>query len=256
MENNLLYCYKNWLNKKEGSLVNRILKIPIAALILLVLLLAVLVALLVFSGSLMNGKKQNIIVTGVLICAYVILCFIVSIYTEKYQIKNSKSDLESYREYCIEMKGEVILGNKISLNLIPDLIKRLNAMSDRIEEKIKQKNGYFNRFMEMLLIPIAALILGALLDKEIDKTEVLKFGLSGFFIILFIYGFILFVSFLFDTVMRVPQNDYRRFATDLQSIIDFEKCDKALDNREETIPVTVGTRINGEDKPNDSETII
>ncbi len=161
----------------------------------------------------------------VLAGVYVILCVAVSIYTERHQIKNSEDDLESYRSYCNKLKNYLINDRKISLNIFSELIARLNTMNDKLEEKIDRKHERFSKFMEMLLIPISAVILGALLDKEINVNEVLNFGLSGLLIILFTYGLILFVSFLYDFVMRAPQGRYKRFATDLQSILDFELCE-------------------------------
>lgn len=243
MENNMLYCFKKWLKKKEGTLFEQIFKIPVMARVLLASLVIVLVSLLVVLGLSSNRNKNYGIATKVLMGIYVVLCITVSIYTERHQIKHSEHDLESYRNYCSDLKKEVILENEVSLKLIPVLIDRLNAMNDKIEEKIKQKNEHFNKFMEMLLIPISAVILGALLDKGSDATESLWFGVSGALIILFIYGLILFFSFLYDTVMRVPQGGYKRFATDLQSILDFEECDKTLEDGSKTSSATEASQI-------------
>lgn len=255
MENNMLYCFKKWLKKKEGTLFEQIFKIPVIARVFLALLVIMLVALLIVLGLSSNGNSNYRIAAVVLMGIYIILCIIVSIYTERHQIKHSEHDLESYRNYCHDLKNEVILENKVSLKLVPVLIDRLNAMNDKIEEKIKQKNEHFNKFMEMLLIPISAVILGALLDKGADATESLWFGASGALIILFIYGVILFVSFLYDTLMRVPQGGYKRFATDLQSVLDFEECDKTLEDGQKTSSATEASQIE-DDAQSDSNYII
>ena len=225
MENNLLYCYKNWLKKREGTLFEQIFKIPVMARVLLALLVIVLAALFVVLGLSINENNNCEFAAKLLMGIYTILCITVSIYTERYQIKHSEHDLESYRKYCGDLRNEVILKNNVSLKLIPVLTDRLKAMGYQIEEKIKHKHEQFNKFMEMLLIPISAVILGAILDKGTDVTESLWFGMSGTLIILLIYGLILFVSFLYDTIMRVPQSGYKRFATDLQSVLDFELCE-------------------------------
>lgn len=224
MENNLLYCYKDWLKKEEGTVFKMIFRIPIKILVLLISLIVVLVAFIVI-GFLGNKDNTLSIVETVLAGIYIALCIAVSICTERHQIKNSEDDLESYKSYCNKLKKYLINDCEISLNIFSELIARLNTMNDKLEEKIERKHERFGKFMEILLIPISAVILGALLDKEINVTEVLNFGLSGLLIILFIYGLILFVSFLYDIVMRAPQGRYRRFATDLQSILDFELCE-------------------------------
>lgn len=250
MENNLLYCYKDWLEKEEGTLFKKIFKIPIKIRVLLASLIIVLVAFFVF-GFLSNEKNNYTIVEMVLAGVYVILCVAVSICTERHQIKNSEDDLESYRSYCNKLKNYLINDRKISLNIFSELIARLNTMNDKLEEKIERKHERFSKFMEILLIPISAVILGALLDKEINVTEVLNFGLSGLLIILFIYGLILFVSFLYDIVMRAPQGRYKRFATDLQSILDFELCesDTETNNLLITSASTETTTENNESEP-------
>lgn len=245
MENNLLYCYKDWLEKEEGTLFKKIFKIPIKTRILLASLIIVLVAFFVF-GFLSNEENNYTIVEVVLAGVYIILCVAVSIGTERHLIKNSEDDLESYRSYCIKLKNYLINDRKMSLNLFPDLIARLNTMNDKIEEKIERKHEQFNKFMEMLLIPISAVIIGALLDKDISVTEVLDFGLSGAIIILGIYGVILFVLLVLDAVMRAPQGRYRRFATDLQSILDFEQCESDTESND---PVTTSTSTSTESTP-------
>lgn len=253
MENNLLYCYKDWLEKEEGTLFKKIFKIPIKTRVLLTLLIIVLVAFLVF-GFLSNEGNNYTIVEVVLACVYIILCVVVSIDTERQLRKNSEDDLESYRSYCIKLKKYLIEDRKMSLNLFPDLIARLNTMNDKIEEKIERKHEQFNRFMEMLLIPISAVILGALLDKDISVTEVLDFGLAGVVIILGIYGTILFVLLFLDAVMRVPQGRYRRFATDMQSILDFEQC-KNYTKSNATVTTSTSTEIPPKDEEPQSLTI-
>lgn len=237
MENNLLYCYKDWLKKEEGTLFKKIFKIPVKIRVLLASLIIVFIAFLIF-GFMEDENNNYVIVEGVLSIVYIVLCVTVSMCTERHQIKNSEDDLKSYKSYCIRLKTNVITKHKIPLDIIPKIIDRLNTMSDSIEEKTKYRHEQFNKFMEMLLIPISAVILGALLDKEISVTEVLGFGLSGTVIILGVYALIVLVLRIYDAIMRVPQGGYRRFATDLQSILDFEQCDSDTESND---PVTTST---------------
>ncbi len=246
MENNLLYCYKDWLEKEEGTLFKQIFKMPVKFLVLLASLIAVFIAFLVF-GFLSDTNKSLNVVVVVLAVVYIVLCITVSICTERHQIKNSGHDLESYKEYCMDLKNGVISKYKIPLKTIPELINRLNAMSDKIEKKIEHKHEQFNKFMEMLLIPISAVILGALLDKKIDVNEVLDFGLSGTVIIMAIYGLILLVLLVIDLIMRAPQGRYKRFATDLQSVLDFGLCENDTESND-PVSSSASTEITPEDE--------
>lgn len=133
--------------------------------------------------------------------------------------------------------------------LFPELIARLKSINDNIDKKIRHTNEQFNKFMDMLMIPISAVILGALLDKDMSVTEVLELGLSGAFIIFGIYGVIIFVLFVINSATRAPQSRYRRFAADLQSILDFEACDSDTESND---PVTTSTLT--ETTPENEET--
>lgn len=222
MENHIFYCYEEWLKDEDGNLFKQIFKIPVIARILLGLLLLGLIIFFVILGCTVSGYNTTapILIWGVL---YFILCIITTIYTEKYQIENSKSSLENYNEYCNRMMDNVFKKNKISEKIIPTLIERFNMTVEEINNKVKLKHEKLNKFMEVLLIPVSVLILGALLDKGTNATQTLGFGLSGILIILFIYAVIFIVLFIYDIVVKFPLVKYKQFITDMQSILDFKE---------------------------------
>lgn len=228
MENRILYCYKEWLNERDGSISKQILKLTAVAIVLLFFLLAGLIGFFVLLAFSVAGKN-NSTATLVLSFAYAVLCIITFIYSEKYQVKHSKQGMEKYKEYCDDMMKNVLGQYGFSENFIPTLINRFNTMINNIDEKIKIKHDHFNKFMEMLLIPISIIFLGALLDKGDNTNETLGIGLSGVIVILLIYAFSVFVLFVYDFVMRLPQSKYKEFVTDLQSILDFKECKNASD---------------------------
>ena len=228
MENRMLYCYKEWLEKRYGNTFKRIFKLPVAAIILLALLLFGLMGFLFLLMCSVAGEKystETLVLSGV----YIVLCIITSIYCEKYQVKHSKQSMKNYKKYCEDMMKDVLGQYGFSENFIPTLIERFNTMINEIDEKIKTKHEHFNKFFEMLLIPISAIILGALLDKSDNTNETLGLGLSGIIVILLIYAVAVFVLFLYDFVIRFPQGKYKEFVTDLQSILDFKGCENTND---------------------------
>lgn len=244
MENHILYCYKEWLKERDGNLFKQIFKIPVMARVLFALLLMVLIVFFVFIIRSIDGNDDSII-TLILSAVYIMLCIIISIYLERYQVKHSKHSLDNYRKFCDDMVDAVFRENGFTENFIPTLIERFKAMSNEIDEKIKLKHDHFNKFMEMLLIPFSVLILGALFDKSINVEETLSLGLSGVLIILFIYAVIIFILFLYDIAMKFPQGKYKEFVTDLQSILDFKECKNVSEANDDVI-VSSSTEITSE----------
>lgn len=227
MESYIFYCYKDWLRERNGSLLKQISKLTVWAIVLLSLLFIALVFLIVI--LFVSFKDKTVIdLAYIPMVADILLSVIISIYTENYQIKHSERDLNAYRAYCVDL-NKMLFKKGISNNFIPNLIDKFNETNNGIEEKIGQKREYVNKFMEMLLIPISVIILGALLDKGASAEETLGYGLSGILIIIIVYGLIIFSSFLYNTIMRIPQSKYRQFVIDLQSIIDFRECEKGLE---------------------------
>lgn len=222
MENYIYYCYKNWLKKKEGSLIKQISKLKVGAIILLSLLLATLIGLFVILSLAIGGvmcQKWAFIFMAL----ETVLIIILSIYCEKTQVSNSNKNLLNYKEDCNNLKA-YLLQNNISIKIIPRLIERYNAKINTIEEKIEHKHNFVIKFVELLLIPVSALILGAMLDKKITISDTLSIGITGLICLCFIYGLIIFALYLNDVVMRYPESTYKQLVSDLQSIVDFEEC--------------------------------
>lgn len=227
MENYILYRYKEWLKTRNGNLFKRISKLTIGASVLLALLFLTLIAIFVF--VIMAEFERNYINFAYLFIGIEsVIVIITSIYSEKMQITYSKKNFEQYKDKCRAL--EVFLTeNGITNNFVPTLIERYNAKISEIEEMIKCKHEAVNKFMEMLLIPISALILGAMLDKDTNISETLVLGIYGMLIVSLVYGAIVFLLFLYDTIMRNSENKYRQLVTDLQSSLDIEKCGEACE---------------------------
>ena len=157
-----------------------------------------------------------------------VIVIITSIYSEKMQITHSKKNFEQYKDKCKALKV-FLMENGITNNFVPTLIERYNAKISEIEEMIRRKHEAVNKFMEMLLIPISALILGAMLDKDTSVSETFVLGSYCMIIVSFIYVLIVFMLFLYDAIMRIPENKHKQFVADLQSFLDIEKCSEACE---------------------------
>ncbi len=228
MENYILNLYKKWLKEKNGNLFKQISRLTTTAIILLSLLFASLISLLII--FVLSFTDKNVMNAAYIpMIADVILSIIISIYMEKHHIDYSKCDLSNYRKHCDDLEKE-LTDNDIAIQLIPKLIEKFNNQNNEIEERIRQKREYVNKFMEMLLIPIAAAILGALMNKSNSLDEILHLGIYGLLIILLTYGAIIFVLFLYNTVMRIPESMHKRLIMDLQGILDFYECKNEMES--------------------------
>ena len=222
MENYIFYCYKEWLEHKDGNLSKQIFKLPCIARVLFAVLLVGLIAFFVILGFTIGGCDCTIPLL-IWCILYFLTCVTITIYTEKYQVKTSKRSLKEYDIYTKEMLHTVFTDNNISEKLIPILIERFNTIVKKTDEIINLKHEKMNKFMEVLLIPVSVLILGAMLEKGTDATQTLGFGLSGILIILLIYAIIFIVLFAYDIILRFPLVKYKQFITDMQSLLDFSE---------------------------------
>ena len=94
MERILFNCYLNWLKKLNSDLFKRLLKLPIPAKILMVLLIGSLIAIIIL--ALFNIK---FVIIPFLI--EIIVCLSTSLYTDHYGIKNSIQELNNYMDILI-----------------------------------------------------------------------------------------------------------------------------------------------------------
>ncbi len=225
MENYILYRYKEWLKTREGNLLKQLSSLTVGAIILLTSLFVTLLAILVVAVLLPTGETIYTNLSFILMGIEVILITITSIYSEKIQIAHSKKNFKNYKVKCNEL-GDFLIENGLTSDFVPMLIERLNTKISEIEQMIKHKHEAVNKFMEMLLIPISAIILGAMLDKETSILETFGIGISGLLIVFLIYGIIILTLFLYDIVMRIPEEKYKQFISDLQGFLDFEECEK------------------------------
>lgn len=224
MENYIFYRYKEWLKARDGSLLKQVSKLTIGAIILLSLLFVVLITMFVFI-LLSKVKSEYINIAYILMGVEGIIIIITSIYSERIQVIHSKKNFINYKAKCKEME-DFLTENSLPIEFVPFLIERFNDRISKIEEMIKHKHEVVNKFMEMLLIPVSALILGAMLDKEMPVTETLELGLLGFLIVFLIYAVIIFMLFLYDTIMRFPENKYKQFISDWQDFLDFKEYER------------------------------
>lgn len=233
MEQDLFYCYQEWVKNRDGSIKKQLSEVPKFGIFLLSLLLLLLGVFIWVSLQPVKETGEPNIAALFVGVGYVLICILVSLYTEWHNIKNSKQDMKKHKQYYTDMEKSIFKNFKHVHELILQLIEKYNASINSIEERIKLKHKALNRIFEVMIIPLSAAILGALPNLNSSTQEALEFSIVLILVIVLIYEIGFFCLFVYEMIMRYNQDKYKRFVFDLKSILDYKKYVKEQDESNE-----------------------
>lgn len=151
----------------------------------------------------------------------VIIAFIVFLYGQHYEIKNSDQDIKEYESYCSNLfvwlkNTSVSVARKDIIELKSRMVYRL----EKYEQKQQRTYDVAIKFIQVLIIPIVLTVLTVVLNKQIDISMILAYGFITIMILSFLavtlFGFISFVNL-------IRKNEFEKmksFVNDLQGILD------------------------------------
>lgn len=229
MEEYIFNCYKKWIKDENGSIAKRLSRLSRTANVLVVSLFVVLAAiiiafLLVFCGVI---REYWLIYA---FAAELIISVISYIYTSRYAIKHSGEALNDYHQYCNDLDTMLSERGIKSRQFLEEIISRYKAINNNTNKKMEQNHDRINQAMKILVIPISVAVLGELLKKQGDPQSVVALGMMLILGIIVLYVIAFWSIYMFNNVViRERQSQYMQFVTDLQSIIDFEKCDSSIE---------------------------
>lgn len=186
-----------------------------------------MVALLIFLLLSAISVIVVICIEKIRICFYaaiaieVTIAFIVFLYGQHYEIKNSDQDIKEYETYCSNLF--VWLKNTSVSVARKDIIELKNRLVNRLEKYEQNQQKTYDvaiRFIQVLIIPIVLTILTVVLNKQVDISMILAYGFITIMILSFLavtlFGFISFVNL-------IRKNEFEKmksFVNDLQGILD------------------------------------
>lgn len=204
-------------------------KLTKTANVLIVLLIIILVALiLIYVLFVTNVLDEIWFVIAALLEA--VIGIISYVYTSKYEINHSYAALNEHQEYCKElsdMLSEKHITNRLYLAEIIDRYKM--AISNQ-SKKMEHNLDSINKLMQVLIIPVSIAILGGLFKKELDIQLTFATGISFLLGSLIFYMICFYTAAMYNNItLKKRQDNYKKIVNDLQSIIDFEKCNNAVE---------------------------
>jgi len=226
METYIFNCYSKWIKDREGSIIKQMSRLTIFARILIVSLVVALVGIIV-TYILMYNKIIDQIYLLIFLGVEGLVALITYFYTSRYEVAHSYTSLSQYKGYCKELL-QMLKDNEVANSeLITDIIERVNKHIEKMDNKISAFGERVHKFMELLVIPIAITILGGLFngqeDSQIISSNIIMIVMSVIFIYAIVGGI---VCLLINLTIKSKQEKYIQFKCDLQSVVDFNRCDR------------------------------
>lgn len=233
MENYILNCYLKWLKQRNGTIFKQLSKLTMTANVLIILLFSMLFILFVLTIlAFYKCVDPNVIYTPMIL--EIITGIVSYIYTSRYEIDQSYSNLQHYKKYCDELY-EMLSHNHISsYSFICEVINRLERKIEILNKKIESIHGRVNKLMEMLIIPLSLSIIGTFLDNQDDKQSIVMYVFTILVGVGFIYIILAGSVYLISNLtIKKQQEKYMQLANDLQSIVDFRKTECTVEANED-----------------------
>lgn len=218
MDNYILNCYMKWLKDRNGSIKKQLSRLTVTAIVLIILLCLIMIVGIVFCCL----QSELIIIPAI---AEVIVGIISYVYTDRFEIKYSSSKFKTYKEHCSSLKKMLATEGIINDDFISEIINRFTKKIDSIEAKAEKNYENLNRFMQVLVIPLAAAVLGTGLKLGTDMQVTILYGAIIIVAILISYAAAFTAVTMYNVIIKSRQNKYRQLVEDLQSILDLEVCD-------------------------------
>ena len=213
----LLYrSYLKYLKDNRDPISKAYKKMPktMVALLIILLLSAISVILVICIEKIRMYFYAAIVIE-------VIIAFVVFLYGQHYEIKNSDQDIKEYETYCSNLF--VWLKNTSVSVARKDIIELKSRMVYRLENHEQKQQKTYDiaiRFIQVLIIPIVLTILTVVLNKQIDISMIFAYGFIAIMVLSFLavtlFGFISFVNL-------IRKNEFEKmksFVNDLQGILD------------------------------------
>ena len=211
MDRKLFYCYLSYQKERNDSTWKRLKKIPCLAKISF---LGMLACLSLFFVPVF--QKYPIVIAII----EVILVFILYFSTENFLIENSAKNLKEYQLYCREFVGWLNKQGIMSMETIKLLHERLNERIGKIREQRKENMMRFDKWIQILAIPIVLSILSKMITEQNNVIEMMNTILSILILFLVVYAIAVGYRSLVGFPEKHELEQMECFSRDLQGVLD------------------------------------
>lgn len=231
MEMQLFYCYLKYQKDQKDSTLRKITRLTPIVIILLFLLIATTIISFIFT---LRSSK----------CAFVplsielLLSLVTYFYSEHIQVKMSSVNLSAYKDRCRKnyewLKEQEVVGQK-EIQMYKD---RITSSIENTQCKIDKSIDRIEKWLQILVIPIALAIFSYVLEERTDIQTVLAYAMTIVVIIVVIYPALLGLNRVKAFFELREIRKMKLFERDLQGVLDTQFAESCSIS-EESQPMVV-----------------
>lgn len=151
-----------------------------------------------------------------------VLSITLNIWIDRYSINHSQKELDVYRTYLETLSSWLVLNEFSSTQSVQLLLERITNKLHELQTEQKERNARFDKWVQVLVIPVVLAIITASLKSETDIANIIVYSIAVIMLFLVLYCiFNLFRGLIWFPKKRIIEQ-LGCFSNDLQSILDWE----------------------------------
>lgn len=226
-----LLLYKNYLlqlNQNSSKITEVLRKTPKRIVVLLVALsIAVLFALITIILEPLRRYYFVALIMEIVVSITSFTC------TQRYEIKNSLTNLNEYKAYCSELYVWLnsVISNSTKEN-IEELKKRIDTHIKKHEQRQQKIFDTLIHFVQALIIPVILTILAVIMENEVEINMIFTYGFFAVLIPSFLAVTLFGITSFINLFQKSKYEKMKSFSYDLQGILDTQFEDSIMKNVE------------------------
>ncbi len=225
LETILFENYQKYQKEHRDNLFRALFKLPLIAIIMLITLMISTVL-----GITSTFVKEISFIFPYTILVEAVLCVVIYFYTDHFRIENSVRRLTKYANYCGEiakwLKSTGFVFNQAN---VEQLIKRLSAKLDKIENERLRRKEAIEKWIQILIIPVLLAVFSQSIQKQENVAVLLYFAVVVLTFVGLIGISILSINSIIEFFRKRKIEQLRGFVDDLQGILDTQFTNRLFD---------------------------
>lgn len=159
-----------------------------------------------------------------------VLCVVIYFYTDHFRIDNSGRRLTKYANYCGQIASWLkSTGFVFNQTNVEQLIKRLSAKLDKIENERLKRKETIEKWIQILIIPVLLAVFSQSIQKQENVAVLLSFAVVVLSFVGLIGISILSMNSIIEFFRKRKIEQLRGFVDDLQGVLDTQFTDRLFD---------------------------